>query len=144
VHEIQAASNRIVTHMPRDTRPQPRWIREADAEIDDTVGGFKSDLKTIALRMAKSERSECVVARHVHEAFQSLARSGLSRVPWLKRRETEASAGGSIFGLAFSLPDVMSASPGTSDWKAQMCFVAVVLTAVFGASLMLHSAFRSH
>ncbi len=79
--------------MAKRNNRQPRWLGPTTEHADNLIKAFKSNLRTVAIRLAKHERAEVVLDRHVDEAHDTLSRLGLSRRKWMDRPELEVSVG---------------------------------------------------
>jgi hypothetical protein len=92
----------------RKHHTRPDWPDTTQAHVDYFAGEFESSLKLISERFARHEEAINVDPRHVNEAFSSLSRLGLSRVPWWKRTELEVGIGSFLFSLGLAAPDVLT------------------------------------
>lgn len=122
---------------------QPRWPTATLNRISELTENFRDNLRRVAIRFARQEEAVNVDVRHVNEAFASLSRLGLNRIPGWKRPEFEVGAGSLIAGLAFSSPDVVPLFFADASPVAKSISVAaVVLLLASGVFLAAHGWFR--
>lgn len=118
---------------------EPSWTQEARSELSKVGKDYNAALKSIALGIAIGERSERVLAPHVHDAFRVLAAAGNARKPWYKRHELEVAVGGTLIGASTAVPDFLSGFfPDDSQWKRVTVCVAMLLMLIIGAFLVIH------
>jgi hypothetical protein len=123
--------------------PQPNWSDEAGQAWGSYAKEFRDGLKKIDEGLATAEHSEQVLVRHLDEAFRILAARSHTLKPWYKRHEWELGVGGTLMGLAFSIPDFVSGFvPDDGPRKRAITPSMMVLLIGFGAFLFLHGFLR--
>lgn len=85
-----------------------RWATAAREREKSLMKGVQENLRTVAECFATHEQAETVSPKHVDEAFNGIARLGLTQRPWIDRPETEITVGAALVGFAFALPDVVN------------------------------------
>lgn len=130
--------------MARDQRTQPSWLGNSTERVEQLGDELEADLKAIAVRLAKHEGSERVLEKHVEQAFQSLACSGLERRKIWQRPESEVGLGALLVGLAPSVPDVVGTAIENIDkaWPYNIGGIAILVGT--GVTLVLHGWWRNY
>ncbi len=88
------------------------WPRDTQKHIRDRERAFGYHLNRVSECFARHGRVDSVSIRHVDDAHDALAKSGLSDVPWYKRKEFEVGAGAFCVGAAFAASDIVSVFGG--------------------------------
>ncbi len=123
--------------MARDD--QPKWSKQSTERVESISAEFDENIRRIAIRIARHEKSVYVDPRHVDEAKGCLSRSGLNRRPWYERPELEVGLGMWLLGLMFAIPDIVGII--TSIPEAKKPYVSWSVIAVFAA---LGAFFSTH
>jgi len=55
--------------MAGGSRKEPGWLGPTTSLVDSLTKEFNLNLKTIAKRLARHEKAESILIRHVNEAF---------------------------------------------------------------------------
>jgi len=128
--------------MPRSV-PQPKWPRRTKALLGELSTEYKDNLRRISVRLARSERAEVVLERHLVEAFEAIAKLGIRRYPWYKRPATEYGVGTFLVGFAYATPSVVNSVWETLPAAGAVAEYAVMATSfVVGCFFALHGWFR--
>ena len=122
---------------------QPLWRVPGLRHVQGLVETFQSNIRTIAIRLARHENSEYVLNRHVDEAFKALAGLGLRRRRWYVRTEFEVGFGVSLLSLSLSCPDLVNTLIPAS-WPHRPSFAAGLLVALVlcGCAFVFHGWYR--
>ena len=104
---------------------------------------FHTNVRRIAVRLARHDRELRVGTRHVDGAVEALRRAGRARRPAWQRPEAQVGLGSLLFGLAWSAPDVVPLAFAEGDPQARAVTVAtLIFLAAAGAGLAVHGWFR--
>lgn len=138
--------------MPSPPRKKPsessdrKFSAEARRHLNETAEQFKGDLREVASALARHSKMDSVSERHVDEAFQSLAASGLQNLPLWRRPAFEGTLGGGFIATAVNMPDIIGywSDALEAPFLTSSIYVTAgwLLFAIAGAFLSVHAWFR--
>lgn len=123
-------------------KSDPIFSRESRSYLNKVSSAFKENLEGISKKLTSHDKASRVDHKHIDQAFDSLALSGLRSRHWLERPETEAAAGSFLVGASLACPDVISTFFGGSVGKNLAQFVVIFLFCA-GVVLFTHGTYRS-
>lgn len=118
------------------------WSQAANRRRSVLKREFAEEINGISECLASYDQAASVAETHVDQAYQALARAGLSRRKWLDQPESLQALGALFVGFAFACPDAVTVlvSEERSNAVAAGMFVGSFL---FGALLWMFGAYKS-
>jgi hypothetical protein len=130
--------------MPLKRPPKPEWPNDSTERANKHSADYGSNLKRIAETLARQEHCEFVLERHVDEAFDTLARLGLSKLGFWRRPELQITAGSILIGASWVFPDVLPVF-FDANWLARqgVTIGCILTTFTIGVLVTAHGWIRA-
>jgi hypothetical protein len=122
-------------------------VTESEGHLRRLTSEYRNALTEIATALARQERAERVLVKHVDEAFRILAASSNNRRPWYQRHETEIAFGAAAVTGGYSFAQNATAvllllnwcQPSFLEWLPPCLTAAIWL---IGGFMVLHGFLR--